>query len=329
MRPRLVRSSGVAKRCASATVGQMRPTVPGIDDGMRRQLVARFGAGVDAWLDELPHLLDSLATRWQVELGAVIPQGRMSVVLRCLMPDGQPAVLKVSPDKERVANEAAALEKWRTAHTPSVYAVDESAGALLLEAIEPGTPLIDSSSYPPLESVADLLTSLHATGVPDLSYASLAQRVSYLFDMASRTYARRPELADVLSKDLYERGRRLATRLAEQVPPTALLHGDLTPRNILDGGTERGLVAIDPAPCLGDDLSFDAVDLLLWQADDVDVIVARAEELAPAIDADGNRLLDWCIAFAGMVALELAEADDTPTKRIEALASLAARASTD
>jgi streptomycin 6-kinase len=307
----------------------MHPTIPSIDDGMRRRLVARFGAGVDAWLDELPHLLGSLATRWQVELGAVIPQGRMSVVVRCLMPDGRPVVLKVSPDKERVANEAAALGRWRTAHTPWVYAVDESAGAMLLEAIEPGTPLIDSSSYPPLKSMADLLTSLHATaGVPDPSYPSLAQRVSYLFDMASRTYTRRPELADVLSKDLYEHGRRLAARLAEQVPPSAVLHGDLTPRNILDGGTERGLVAIDPAPCLGADLSFDAVDLVLWQADDVDVIVARAEELAPAIDADANRLLDWCTAFAGMVALELAEADDTPTKRIGALASLAARAST-
>jgi streptomycin 6-kinase len=307
----------------------MHPTVPSIDDGMRRRLVARFGAGVDAWLDELPHVLGYLATRWQVELGAVIPQGRMSVVVRCLMPDGRPAVLKVSPDKERLANEAAALGRWGTAHTPSVYAVDENAGALVLEAIEPGTPLIESSSYPRLESVADLLTSLHATGVPDLSYPSLAQRVSYLFDMASRTYARRPDLAAVLSKVLYERGWRLAARLVEHVPTTALLHGDLTPRNILDGGTERGLVAIDPAPCLGDDLSFDAVDLLLWQADDVDVIVARAEELAPAIDADVNRILDWCTAFAGMVALELAEADDSPTKHIEALASLAARAPTD
>jgi streptomycin 6-kinase len=85
---------------------------------------------------------------------------------------------------------------------------------------------------------------------------------------------------------LYERGRRLATRLAEGVPPIALLHGDLTPSNTLDGGAQRGLVAIDPAPCFGDDLAFEAVDLLLWQADDVDTIAARAKLLAPAIGAD-------------------------------------------
>lgn len=81
---------------------------------------------------------------------------------------------------------------------------------------------------------------------------------------------------------------------SEIVSPTALLHGDLTPRNILDGGDRRGLVAIDPAPCLGADLAFDAIDLLLWRADDVDMIAARAEQLAPAIDVDASRLLDWC-----------------------------------
>src|SRR5207248_5439057 len=120
-------------------------------------------------------------------------------------------------------------------------------------------------------------------------YPSLAHRIAYLFNSGTRPYDRRPELAEVVPPELYERGRQLATRLAEHVSPTSLLHGDLTPSNILDGGTQRGLVAIDPAPCLGDDLGFDAIDLLLWQADDVETIVARAEELAPAIDVDASR----------------------------------------
>jgi hypothetical protein len=36
---------------------------------------------VDAWLDELPPVLSSLATQWQVEVVALIPRGRMSVVI--------------------------------------------------------------------------------------------------------------------------------------------------------------------------------------------------------------------------------------------------------
>src|SRR5438093_10875197 len=224
-----------------------------IDDGVRRRLAARFGAEVEAWFDELPDVLSALPERWQVEWGSFLPRGSMSVVIRCRLPDSRAAVLKVSPDRARLANEAAALDRWTTVHTPSVLAVDESVGALLIEAIEPGTPLIESPTYPDMESVAELLTSLHTTGVPDPFYPPLAHHVAYLFNSGTRPYKRRPELVDVVPPKLYERGRQLATRLVERVSPTALLHGDLTPNNILDGGTQRGLVAIDPAPCLGDD----------------------------------------------------------------------------
>jgi streptomycin 6-kinase len=74
---------------------------------------------------------------------------------------------------------------------------------------------------------------------------------------------------------------------------------------VLDGGGRRGLVAIDPGPCLGDP-AYDAIDLLVWQAGDIATIEARAALLATAIGVDVARLLDWCVAFAGMFALDLA-----------------------
>src|SRR5439155_422678 len=122
----------------------------------------------------------------------------------------------------------------------------------------------------------------------------------------------------------YDRGRELALRLAEDAPTTVLLHGDLTPVNVLDGGEQRGLVAIDPAPCLGDP-AFDAIDLVLWRAEDADMIAARAERLAPAIGADAGRLLEWCAAFAGMTALENAEAVDSSRGSVEPFVALASR----
>src|SRR6266540_5334359 len=117
-----------------------RLSVPILDDEVRQRLTARFGAEIGPWWEKLPDVLGALRERWQVEWGSAIPRGSMSVVIRCRVPDGRPAVLKVSPDRVRLANEAAALERWTTVHTPSVLAVDESVGALLLEAIEPGTP---------------------------------------------------------------------------------------------------------------------------------------------------------------------------------------------
>jgi streptomycin 6-kinase len=81
-------------------------------------------------------------------------------------------------------------------------------------------------------------------------------------------------------------------------------------------------VAIDPAPCLGD-AAFEAVDFVFWRAKDLDTIAARAEALAPAIRADTGRLLAWCAAFAGMVAVELAEAPGTSPADVEHLVALA------
>jgi streptomycin 6-kinase len=279
---------------------------------------------VTTWFDELPTLLSTLVERWGIELDAPIPRGSVSVVIRCRLRDGRRGVLKVSPDRARLAGEAAALERWATPHTPAVLALDERLGALLIEAIEPGTPLDDSAAYPSLESIAELLTSLHG-GVPDPSYPPLERRVAYLFDSSTKLYAAHPELAERVPPELYDRGRRLATKLAADASPTVLLHGDLTPSNILDGGEQRGLVAIDPAPCLGD-AAFDAIDLVFWQADEIETIEARSDELATAIGASPERLLAWCTAFAGMVALELASSPNAPREQVDAAAALAARA---
>jgi hypothetical protein len=43
---------------------------------------------------------------------------------------------------------------------------------------------------------------------------------------------------------------------------------------------------------------------------------------------DAPRLLEWCTAFAAMVALELAEASNSPRERIEAAVTLANQAPT-
>jgi streptomycin 6-kinase len=300
----------------------MGATVPRIDEGARQRLTARFGSEVESWFDELPGLLTALAERWGFELGPPIPRGSVSAVFRCRLPGGRRAVLKASPDRARLALEAAALDAWDTAHTPAVIALDEQLAALLLEAIDPGTPLIVSSAYPTADRLAELLNSLHYSGHPDRSYPTVAQRVGYLFDSSARLYERDPKLIAMIPHDLYERGREQATRLAEHDLPIVLLHGDLTPSNILDGGAERGLVAIDPAPCLGD-AAFDAVDLIFWGADDTETIEARAERLAAAADLDAQRLLDWCSAFAAMCALEDASQDNMPHARIAALLELA------
>lgn len=294
-------------------------SVPELDEEVRGRLRRRFGATVEPWFDGLPAVLADLAGRWAIEWGPLVRRGSMSVVIRCRAA-GRQAVLKVAPERMRLADEAAALARWTTAHVPELLAVDEAVGALLLEAIAPGTPVADAAEHPGAEAVGALMRALHGAGGPS-SFPPLTARVVHLFDSGLKPYERRPELREVIPPELYERGRRLALRLAADPTPRVLLHGDLTPANTLDGGRERGLVAIDPAPCVGDP-AFDAIDFVLWRADDVATIEARAEQLAAGIGADAGRLHDWCAAFAAMVALEVAEGGGSA----EPLLELAARA---
>jgi streptomycin 6-kinase len=217
-----------------------------------------------------------------------------------------------SPDRERLAHEAAALARWRTPRVLAVLCLDASVGALMIEAIEPGTPLVEIEGSPSIESVACLVRSLHKNAVPDPASGPVAARITHLFDSSRKLYEWRPDLAELVWPELYARSRELAPAR------------DLTPVNVLDGGVERGLVAIDPAPCLGD-RAFDAVDLVFWRAGDADTIATRAERLAPAIGADPGRLLQWCAAFAGMVALEIAERSGGSRELVEPFLALAAR----
>jgi streptomycin 6-kinase len=297
--------------------------VPALDGELRLRLCRRFGQRVEPWLDALPEVLLGLAERWQIELGSLIQRGSFSVVIRCRTAEGRPAVLKISPDQTRIWAEAAALARWTTDHVPGVYAVDGGAGALLMEAIEPGTPLVEWRERPSTASVAALVRSLHEGGSPDPEYQPLAERIAYLFESSGKLYEWKPDLVELVSPELYERSRELALRLAADAAEAVLLHGDLTPVNVLDGGEARGLVAIDPAPCIGDP-AFDAIDLVLWRADDAGTVVRRVDELAELRGWDAARLHDWCAAFAGMVALEIAEASSGSSAQLQALVALAA-----
>jgi streptomycin 6-kinase len=295
---------------------------PNLDPASRQRLVDRFGIEVEAWFDELPAILAIVSDRWLIQRREQIPRGSVSIVFRCHIAAGRDAVLKISPDRARLASEAAALNAWRSVHVPDAIRFDEDLGALLIEAIEPGTPLEMSSEYPSIEAIGELIGALH-DGTRDPSFPTVEQRVASLFDSSQGLYQRHPEVAIVIPPDRYQRGRELAERLARVEIRDVLLHGDLTPSNILFGGEERGLVAIDPAPCIGD-AAFDAVDLVLWRADTLTTIEHRAERLAVLMEVDASAILSWCVAFAGMNAIELATTPGTPPEQIDALVMLAA-----
>lgn len=271
-----------------------------VADATRVRLVARFGVGVGAWWAALPGVVDELAGRWNLVVTGAVGRGNTSLVLRCRLGDGRAAVLKLTPDAELAAAEAWALRSWQpSGRVPAVWGA--APGAVLLEALPDETPLAERGTAVEPAEIAGLITDLHRTGKPGPGVGSLAERIDFVFAYwIGRHPARGAAVTRAVPVERLHRGHALARALAADAGPSVLLHGDLHPGNVLDGG-ERGLVAIDPRACVGDP-AVDAVDWVFWPGDDPGGWEPRSRALAPAVGVTPDRLRAWCTAFAAMLA---------------------------
>jgi streptomycin 6-kinase len=309
---------------ASAIVGSVLDREFILDAEGRRRLTDRFGPAGDTWgSDELPGLAERCCRRWSLTLDQAV-SGSTARVFLGQQSGGRRVVLKLTPDAGIAADEATALRAWAaTRQAVDLLDVDPAAGALLLEVVQPGTKVSDWRELPPLADVARLLAALRQ--VPGLSAGppasprpapdtgprpasdtgslpAMADRLEVMFDRTARRRAL-PPVASLVSPRLVDRARRLAVGLAAD-GPAVLVHGDLHPANVLDGGPARGLVAIDPRPSLGDP-DWDAVDWVMTRAASRAEIQDRIGQLAGLVPGlDGDRVWRWCLAAAVVVAVQ-------------------------
>ena len=321
-------------RAAGAVAG-VRPSGvrddPVIDvEDVQARLATRFGPEVAGWCAGLPALAGELARRWGLRLGTAWPVGGTSVVLPCESGNGGLLVLKLTPDLKIAADEAAALGAWMACrHVVTLHDADIDRGALLLERVLPGTRLADEPNRWTLEEVAPVLSDLWrqpsrpgaGSGLP-----KLRERADFVFELTRWRLESRPDVAARVPPGLVEASRDLASALADE-GPVRLLHGDLHPGNVLRGG--RGLVAIDPRPCLGDP-AFDAVDWVLADGGSEEAVRRRIGWLAARADGlDPDRAWGWCQAMAVVLAVSILarRGDDPEGQEMLAMAQAAAEGS--
>jgi streptomycin 6-kinase len=207
--------------------------------------------------------------------------------------------LKLTPERDIAATEAAALRAWAgCSRVVQLIDNDLEAGAILLEGVIPGTPLADSTGDLPLEQISDLLAQLRTVAGPE-AMPTLAERVAGFFDLAERRW-RGSAAERHLPLTVLHRSRAAAAELAAD-GPTALVHGDLHSGNVLEGAA--GIVAIDPRPCVGDP-TFDAVDwafVPVSKGGRIDHGIDALGERLPCLDTD--RLRRWCASMAVLLAV--------------------------
>jgi streptomycin 6-kinase len=276
-----------------------------LDDASRARLMTRFGPGAAAWCDALPDLVARYCQRWDLELDRGLSGGTARVYAG-RQSGGRGVVLKLTPEPPIAAQEARALRAWAgTPHAVDLLAADTGDGALLLERIEPGTPVREERDVPPAGEMAGLLAGLHgaggAGGDGTEGRPALANGLEGLFTRIGE-HLDDPRVAPLVTPAQLAGGRRLARELAAG-GPAVLLHGDLHLANILRAGPERGLGAIDPRPCTGDP-AWDAVDWALEQATMAGAVRERIGQLCALVPGlDGDRLWRWCQAVAAVIAV--------------------------
>ena len=274
-----------------------------LDAGARERLIDRFGAGAGPWCDALPGLVEGCCLRWDLELDEALSGGTSRVFIGRRR-GGRGVVLKLTPDQSVAATEALALRAWALSpHVVDLLEADTEAGALLLEKVEPGIRLADQPDLPSFTEIAGLLASLR---VADADYGGRlppqAERVEFLFALIGRR-ANHTRVRPLVAPDLVERAHRLARSLAAG-GDTGLVHGDLGLPNVLTAGPERGLVAIDPRPTVGDRTA-DAIDWAIGRATSAAELSDRIERLcALDQDLDADRLGRWCQATAVIIAVQ-------------------------
>ncbi|MEU6043544.1 aminoglycoside phosphotransferase family protein [Streptomyces griseus] len=270
-------------------------------ESVTARLVPRFGPQVAAWCAGTPDLIARLASRWGLALGGPLPDGASSVALRCRWPDGTPAVLKVSPERDLMAEQVRMLGWFAVSgRVPAVLAADEEAGAMVLEEILPGTlaEYMPAASLP--EQWAELLAALHGVAPTPQLTRVLRGRCEESFARVGRRLSE-PAIGTRMDAALWDRAIQRCERLLDTETTTVLLHGDLHLGNVLDGGAERGLLAIDPKACVGDPC-FDAVDYVVAGAG-LEGVEVRCARVAAACGLDGDRLHAWSQVIAPFAAI--------------------------
>ncbi|MBW8268538.1 aminoglycoside phosphotransferase family protein [Caldovatus aquaticus] len=280
----------------------------------------RLAARLAAWRRRLPERLDGAAARWSLAIEGPLAAGETAAQLFAVRrPDGAPAVLKLAPPGQGLEAEAAALAGFAGRGAARLLAADPGLGALLLERLEPGTPLRRLAARDPDAAILAAASVMRALRRPPPAGAVLTDAAGWV-----RALERARDAPGPLPRAMLARAAALMRALAASAPPPVLLHGDLHAGNILSDGAQ-GWRAVDPKGLIGDP-AFEAAAFLRDPPGPAPAAADMARRIALLAEAAGlsrERTAGWGYAGAALAAAWAVEDGSDPAPWCAVAAAIA------
>jgi streptomycin 6-kinase len=224
-------------------------TLVRVPEGFAADTVAREGEAARAWLARLPERVGELCVRWALRVVGDPMHGYMALVVPVLRGDARCA-LKVSWIDDETVNEAAALALWNGGGAVRLLDADVTAGALLLEWLDPRRHLAEADLSVAVPAAGRLLRRLAVpvpAGWPGRPVPGLRQ---WALDLAAELPRRWRAAGRPFPGRRLDEAVEVAAALAPRVGGL-LANRDLHYGNVLAGEREPWLV-IDPKVMRGD-----------------------------------------------------------------------------
>lgn|GEM_PF-638907 len=284
---RTMRASGILAGWTSRAT--TIPVALDVPDEVRNKVV---GDGNEAWLDELPVLVEELAQDWALTIGSTLRGGHLAVVVEATVTDGTQAVLKVGipGTRHRLRFEATALRLADGQGCASLLREDIDRDALLLERL--GTTMFELVPDPGArhDLLCDLASQMWRPIDADVdlpSGADLAREYAALLPRLWEETGRGCSQATVDDAlECIERRRR-----AHHDERAVLVHGDVHELNALQ--TADGAFKLIDPDGLRAEPACDLGTIVRCNPDYGDDLWARTRRLAARTGVDATAIWEW------------------------------------
>lgn len=277
-----------------------------LPEDLRRKFIQMYGERGRAWCDAFPALLERVRERWGLTLGEGYSYVGFAYVVRCELPDGTPAVLKLSPHEDEPF--VAALRYYEGDGICRLLDADETEISVLLERLEPGTTLAElEDDVAATDIAAHVMTRLFKSLQPGHGFIPL-DRWGEAFRRVREKYNGG---SGAFPPELFEPAANLWLDLCASQAEQVLLHGDLHHYNILRATREPWL-AIDPKGLAGE-RAYEIGPYLYNKIEGVtdmrEYTLRRIDQFSGILGIDRQRLIAW--GFAQAVLSRLWNFEDT------------------